>query len=66
MAQLRAPGPEVAGEFVHEYDEHAGASLMGVELKAGRPGHQRLEERLSLNQRQAGGVRPSRWRRSKA
>jgi hypothetical protein len=32
MAQLRLPAPEVAGEFVHEYDGHAGASLFVIEF----------------------------------
>ena len=32
MAQLRLPAPEVAGEFVHEYDGHAGACLLVIEF----------------------------------
>ena len=32
MPQLRFAAPEVAGEFVHEYDGHAGACLLVIEF----------------------------------
>ena len=32
MPQLRFPAPEVAGEFVHEDDGHAGACLLVIEF----------------------------------
>ena len=37
-------------------DELAVSGLVAVELKARRPGDQRLQQRLALNERQAGGV----------
>src|SRR5262249_62130883 len=42
VAQLRLPGPVVAGEFVHEHDRRAGADLLVIEAGAvlhGNGGH---------------------------
>ena len=37
-------------------DDLALAHLMGIELKAGRPNGQPLQQRLALDERQAGGI----------